>query len=71
MDITFDFRFEKNEFKIATNQSLNLSPRMSIRGLFLFNSLSRKQASSSIADSLCKFPLPVHQFAVLHTHAAI
>jgi len=33
--ITFDIAKKQTHYKIATNQSLNLSPRVSTRGLFL------------------------------------
>ena len=33
--ITFGFEKRQTHYKIATNQSLNLSPRVSTRGLFL------------------------------------
>ena len=32
--ITFDSEIRQTHYKIATNQSLNLSPRVSTRGLF-------------------------------------
>lgn len=32
---TFGFEKRQTHYKIATNQSLNLSPRVSTRGLFL------------------------------------
>ena len=36
--ITFGFEKRQTHYKIATNQSLNLSPRVSTRGLF-FNDI--------------------------------